>query len=58
MDRNDGVASRDRVEEVLEDLGAARSGLRVVDSTVMPSRLASTAVAIPIDDVPPRIRID
>ena len=33
---------------------AALAGLRVVASTVRPSRLARTAVAIPTDDVPPR----
>ena len=33
-------------------------GLRVVDSPVIPRRLASTAVAMPTDEVPPRIRID
>jgi hypothetical protein len=37
---------------------AALSGWRVVDSTVMPRCVASTAVAIPIEEVLPRIRID
>jgi hypothetical protein len=37
---------------------SAFPALQVVDSTVMPIRLASTAVAMPIEEVPPRIRID
>ena len=36
----------------------ALSGFRVVASNVMPRRLASTAVAIPTEEVPPRISSD
>jgi hypothetical protein len=43
VDRGGGVAGGDRVQDVLRHLG------RIV---------ASTAVAMPIDELPPRIRID
>jgi hypothetical protein len=37
---------------------SALAGLRVVANTVMARCVASTAVAMPTDDVPPLIRID
>ena len=36
----------------------ALPGLRVVDRTVKPRRLANTAVAMPTEEVPPRMSRD
>ena len=38
--------------------GVRLRGFRVVDSTVMPSRLSNTAVVMPTEEVPPRMRMD